>query len=257
MTVENIRFFEHDGLRFAYYEEGRGEPILLIHGFGSSARINWYETGWFSCLIEAGYRVIALDNRGHGDSDKSYNPSFYTPQLMASDAAKLLQHLELPKAHVMGYSMGARISAFMTLLYPTYVHSVVFGGLGIGMVTGAGSWEPVAEALLAEDVSTITNSRGLMFRRFADKNKSDKRALAACIMTSKQELTEYEISQIKQPSLVAVGSLDEISGEAKPLAALLPNGEALQIPNRNHMLAVGDKIYKKGVIDFLARFPII
>ncbi|MCL6230069.1 alpha/beta fold hydrolase [Bartonella bilalgolemii] len=256
MTAEEIRFFEHDGLRFAYREEGRGSPILLIHGFGSSAYMNWYATGWFRTLIEAGYRVIAFDNRGHGDSDKIYNPLFYTPQAMASDAVKLLQHLGLSKTHVMGYSMGARISAFMALLYPTYVHSVIFGGLGIGMVTGAGDWEPVAQALLEKDISAITNQRGLMFRKFAEQTKSNRRALAACIMTSKQELTEDEVYKIKQPALVAVGSLDEISGEAEPLAALLPHGEVLQIPGRDHMLAVGDKVYKKGVIDFLARHPI-
>ncbi|OPB31642.1 alpha/beta fold hydrolase [Bartonella sp. AR 15-3] len=256
MTAEEIRFFEHDGLRFAYREEGRGTPILLIHGFGSSAHMNWYVTGWFRILIEAGYRVIAFDNRGHGDSDKIYDPLFYTLQAMAGDAVKLLQHLGLSKTHVMGYSMGARISAFMALLYPTYVHSVIFGGLGIGMVTGSGDWEPVAQALLEKDISAITNQRGLMFRKFAEQTKSDRRALAACIMTSKQELTEDEVCKIKQPALVAVGSLDEISGEAEPLAALLPHGEALQIPGRDHMLAVGDKVYKKGVIDFLARHPI-
>ncbi|EJF77948.1 Putative non-heme bromoperoxidase BpoC [Candidatus Bartonella washoeensis] len=257
MTAEDTRFFEYDNLRFAYREEGQGEPILLIHGFGSSARVNWYATGWFRTLTEAGYRVIALDNRGHGDSVKSYDPSFYTPQAMANDAMRLLQHLELSKAHVMGYSMGARISAFMALLYPKYVHSVIFGGLGIGMVTGAGNWRPVAEALLAEDISTITNPRGLMFRKFADQTKSDRRALAACVITSKQELTASEVYKIKQPALVAVGSLDEIGGEAEPLAALLPHGQALTILGRDHMLAVGDKVYKKGVIDFLSRYPIV
>ncbi|MFT4346918.1 alpha/beta fold hydrolase [Bartonella ancashensis] len=257
MTTENIHFFEHSGFKFAYREEGEGEPVLLIHGFGSSAWINWCATGWFRTLTEAGYRVIAIDNRGHGDSEKSYDPLFYTPQAMASDSVKLLQHLKISKAHVMGYSMGARISAFMSLLYPEYVHSVVFGGLGIGMVTGAGNWEPVAEALLAKDVSTITNPRGLMFRKFADQTKSDKRALAACVVKSKQELAEEDVRKIKQPALVAVGSLDDIGGEAEPLAALLPNGKALQIPNRDHMLAVGDKIYKKGVVDFFSHYPIL
>ncbi|WP_019223303.1 alpha/beta fold hydrolase [Bartonella rattaustraliani] len=257
MTAEEIRFFEYDGLRFAYREEGQGAAVLLIHGFGSSARVNWYATGWFGILTQAGYRVIAFDNRGHGDSIKSYDPAFYTPQAMASDAMKLLEHLGVSRAHVMGYSMGARISAFMALSYPTYVHSVIFGGLGIGMVTGAGNWKPVAEALLAEDISTITNPRGLMFRKFADQTKSDKRALAACVVTSKQELTASEVYKIKQPALVAVGSLDEIGGEAEPLAALLPYGEALSIPGRDHMLAVGDKVYKKGVIDFLSRYPLM
>lgn len=253
MRAEDVQFFEHDGFRLAYREEGQGEPVLLIHGFASSAYINWYATGWFRFLNEAGYRVIAIDNRGHGDSDKSHDASFYTPEAMAGDAVALLDHLGLSKAHIMGYSMGARISAFISFMFPTYVHDVVFGGLGIGMVTGAGNWEPVAEALLATDVSEIKNSRGLMFREFADKTKSDKKALAACVITSKKELTVEQVRSIKQPVLVAVGSLDTIGGEASPLAALLPDGEALVIPNRDHMLAVGDKVYKKGVLDFLTR----
>lgn len=256
MSAEDVQYFNHDGFRLAYREEGQGDPILLIHGFGSSSNVNWYAPGWFRVLNDAGYRVIAIDNRGHGFSDKSHDPAVYTPEAMAGDAVALLDHLGIKKAQVMGYSMGARISAYMCMLHGSYVNSVVFGGLGIGMVVGAGNWEPVAEALLAEDLSKITNPRGLMFRNFADRTKSDKKALAACVITSKKELTAAEVHTIQQPALVAVGSLDEISGDAQSLAALLPRGEALVIPDRDHMLAVGDVVYKKGVIDFLARHPI-
>jgi len=197
--------------------------------------------------------VIALDNRGHGLSSKSYDPAHYTPEAMADDAAALLVHLGLSGAHVMGYSMGARIAAFMALRHPTHVLSAFFGGLGISMVTGAGHWEPVAQALLADDEAQIVDKRGLMFRKFADRTGSDRRALAACVMTSKKELTADEVGRIHQPALVAVGSRDEIGGAPQPLAALLPKGEALLIEGRDHMLAVGDKIYKQGVLDFLAR----
>lgn len=256
MDADRVRYFDHDGFHLAFYEEGKGAPILLIHGFASSAYVNWVATGWFRTLVEAGYRVIAIDNRGHGNSDKSYKQEDYTPEVMASDAIALLDHLGIEKAHVMGYSMGARISAFMALAAPQREQSLIFGGLGIGMVTGAGHWEPVAQALLAEDPETITDPRGLMFRKFADKTKSDRRALAACVIASKKELTAQEVFQIKQPTLVAVGSHDEIGGDARALAALLPNGEALVIPDRDHMLSVGDKVYKKGALDFLARHPI-
>jgi len=250
-----MEFFNHDGFRLAFQEEGQGAPVLLIHGFASSSRINWVSPGWFKTLTEAGYRVIAIDNRGHGNSDKSYDPAVYTPELMADDAAALLSHLGLEKAHVMGYSMGARISAYMALRHPHRVYTAVFGGLGIGMVTGAGDWQSVQKALLADDPATINDARGLMFRKFADNAKSDRKALAACVMTSKKELTAEEISRIKQPVLVAVGTRDEIAGEPQPLAALLPNGESLVIPDRDHMLAVGDKTYKNGVMKFLERHP--
>jgi pimeloyl-ACP methyl ester carboxylesterase len=255
MTPE-IRTFEHDNRRLAYREAGEGDPVLLIHGFASSSYVNWVSPGWFETLTEAGYRVIAIDNRGHGQSDKSHEPADYTPSLMAGDAAALLDYLGIETAHVMGYSMGARIAAFMALEHPAKVHSLVFGGLGIGMVTGAGNWEPIHEALLAEDPATITHPRGLMFRKFADQTKSDRLALAACVLTSKEELSAEEVGRITQPTLVAVGTKDDIGGNPQELAALLPHGMALDIPGRDHMLAVGDKVFKRAVLEFLRENPI-
>lgn len=256
MTALDVKYFEHDGLKLAYREAGHGDPILLIHGFASSSVVNWVSPGWFRVLTEAGYRVIAIDNRGHGLSDKPHDREAYYPDMMASDASALLDHLGIKKAHVMGYSMGARISAFLALQQPEKVHTVVFGGLGIGMVTGAGDWEPIGEALLAEDPETVTNPRGKMFRKFADQTKSDRFALAACVITSKELVPAQDISRIFQPALVAVGTTDDIAGSAQDLADLLPNGEALDITGRDHMLAVGDKIYKNGVIEFLERHPL-
>lgn len=256
MTALDVKYFEHDGLKLAYREAGHGDPILLIHGFASSSVVNWVSPGWFRVLTEAGYRVIAIDNRGHGLSDKPHDREAYYPDMMASDAGALLDHLGIKKAHVMGYSMGARISAFLALQQPEKVHTVVFGGLGIGMVTGAGDWEPIGEALLAEDPETVTNPRGKMFRKFADQTKSDRFALAACVITSKELVPAQNISRIFQPALVAVGTTDDIAGSAQDLADLLPNGEALDITGRDHMLAVGDKIYKNGVIEFLERHPL-
>ncbi|GAB1582263.1 alpha/beta fold hydrolase [Phyllobacterium phragmitis] len=256
MNTPEIRTFQHDGLRLAYREQGEGDPVLLIHGFASSSYVNWVSPGWFQTLTEAGYRVIAIDDRGHGQSEKSHEPADYTPSLMAGDAAALLDHLGIGKAHVMGYSMGARIAAFMALEHPSHVHSLVFGGLGIGMVTGAGDWEPIHEALLAEDPASITHPRGLMFRKFADQTKSDRLALAACVLTSKETLSAEAIGRITQPTLVAVGTKDDIGGSPHDLARLLPNGRSLDIPDRDHMLAVGDKVFKRAVLEFLREHPI-
>lgn len=256
MNTPEIRTFQHDGLRLAYREQGEGDPVLLIHGFASSSYVNWVSPGWFQTLTEAGYRVIAIDDRGHGQSEKSHEPADYTPSLMAGDAVALLDHLGIGKAHVMGYSMGARIAAFMALEHPSHVHSLIFGGLGIGMVTGAGDWGPIHEALLAEDPATITHPRGLMFRKFADQTKSDRLALAACVLTSKETLSAEAIGRITQPTLVAVGTKDDIGGSPHDLAKLLPNGRSLDIPDRDHMLAVGDKVFKRAVLEFLREHPI-
>src|SRR5690606_7408376 len=136
-------------------------------GFASSSLVNWVSPGWFRTLTEAGYRVIAIDNRGHGFSAKSHNADDYTPSAMAGDAAALLDHLGIEKAHVMGYSMGARISAFLTIEHPDKIATLILGGLGYGMVDGVGDWDPIADALVAPDPEAITHPRGKMFRTFA------------------------------------------------------------------------------------------
>lgn len=251
VNVNEVRYFEHDGLKLAFRDEGQGEPILLIHGFASSGMFNWLNPGWFKTLLEAGYRVIAIDNRGHGRSDKPHDRERYYPSMMAADAVALLDHLNISKAHIMGYSMGARISAFIALNDPQRVQSLVFGGLGIGMVTGAGDWDPIHDALLAEDVDSISNARGLMFRKFADQTKSDRVALAACVITSKELITAQSMAQITQPVLVAVGTKDDIAGDAQQLADLMLDARAFEIAGRDHMLAVGDKTYKAAVLEFV------
>lgn len=255
-----MQYFSHDGFHLAFIDReavsAPGEPVLLIHGFASSHMVNWVSPGWVKTLTEAGYRAIALDNRGHGASTKSRDREDYHVPKMAADAAALLDHLGIGRAHVMGYSMGARISAFLALGFPDKVASLVFGGLGIGMVEGVGDWDPIADALLVADPKTITHPRGRAFRAFADQTKSDREALAACIATSRTELTPEDMARITQPTLVAVGTRDDIGGQAAPLAALMPNAEAFAIEGRDHMLAVGDRSFKAKVVEFLRAHPL-
>ncbi|ODN69528.1 alpha/beta fold hydrolase [Methylobrevis pamukkalensis] len=247
--------FTHQGIDLSYLDEGEGDPVLLIHGFASNKMINWSYTGWVTTLTKAGYRAIALDNRGHGESTKLYDPEAYSSETMAEDARALLDHLGIQRADVMGYSMGARIAAFLCLNHQERVRSVVFGGLGIGMVTGVGGSAPIVEALEAASLDEVTDPVGRTFRAFADQTKSDRMALAACMRAMRKKLAPEQVGSIQRPALVAVGSKDEVAGSAAELAALLPNGRALDITGRDHMLAVGDKIYKAGVLEFLAARP--
>lgn len=251
-----MQFFSHDGFRLAYLDEGEGEPILLLHGFGSSLSVNWVNPGWVKTLREARYRVIAFDHRGHGRSSKSYVAADYAPSKMAGDAVALLDHLGIGRAHVLGYSMGARVAAFAALEHADRVATLILGGLGIGMVEGVGDWDPIADALMAQDPASIADPRGRMFRAFADQTKSDRRALAACITTSRQDLSRDQVARIVQPTLVAVGTKDEIGGPAAPLAALLPHGEAFDIAGRDHMLSVGDRSFKARALEFLKEHPL-
>lgn len=260
MTETALQFFRHEGFDLAYLDRppasGRGEPVLMIHGFASSHYVNWVAPGWFKTLNDAGYRAIALDNRGHGASSRSYDGPDYTPVRMAGDAAALLAHLGIGRAHVMGYSMGARVSAFLALSDPARVATLVLGGLGIGLVDGVGGWDPIAAALLAADPAAIAHERGRTFRAFADQTRSDRRALAACIIGSRDELSEDEVARIAQPTLIAVGTRDDIAGSPDELAALMPNAAAFHIEGRDHMLSVGDRTFKKRVLEFYAEHPL-
>ena len=244
--------FTHEGLELAYFDEGErdGPPTLLIHGFASSALVNWVQPGWLQTLVQAGRRVVAIDNRGHGSSAKPHDPEAYHPSLMAGDAAALLDHLGIFSADIMGYSMGARISAFLALEHGERVRSLVWGGLGIGLVHGVGDWDPIADALLAPSLDDVVHERGRMFRAFADKTGSDKQALAACISSNRVLVTEGQLAHITQPVLIAVGTKDDIAGSPHDLADLLPDARAIDIPNRDHMLAVGDRVFKAAVLEF-------
>ncbi len=255
-----MQTFLSDGVSLAYRDipaEGIDleEPILLIHGFASSHRINWVQPSWTTTLTQAGRRTIVFDNRGHGESEKLYDPDAYATPKMARDAAHLLDHLGVRRADVMGYSMGARIGAYLAREQPSRVRSLTLGGLGIHLVEGVGLPLGIADAMEAPSLDALTDPMQRMFRAFADQNRSDLKALAACIRGSRQTLTREQVGEIVCPALVAVGTADAVAGDARSLAALMPHGAALDIPDRDHNRAVGDKVYKQGVLEFLAVRP--
>ena len=250
--------FSSDGVDIAFIDaepQGRdlNKPILLIHGFASNHRMNWVGPRWVDTLSDAGRRVIAFDNRGHGQSEKLYAPADYHLDLMTRDAANLLAHLGVERADVMGYSMGARIASFLALAEPSLVRSLVLGGLGDRLVRDGGLPEAIAEALEAPSLDSLVDPTQRLFRGFAEQTKSDRAALAACVRGSRRSLTLEEAARINQPTLVAVGERDTLAGDPSKLVALLPRAEALRIPGRDHNLAVGDKAFKAGALDFLAR----
>jgi pimeloyl-ACP methyl ester carboxylesterase len=244
--------FLSDGLELSYLDEGQGRPVLLIHGFASNKSVNWTYPGWVETLTRSGRRVIALDNRGHGESAKSYEPGDYALPLMAEDARRLLDHLGVEKADVLGYSMGARIAALLALAHPERVRSLVLGGMGYGLVSGMANGEPIAAALEAPSLAEVSDPTGRAFRQFAEQTKGDLAALAACMRSVRQPLREDEVAKITVPTLIAVGSRDLIAGSPTALAALMPDAKVLEIPGRDHMVAVGDRVFKQGVVQFLS-----
>jgi pimeloyl-ACP methyl ester carboxylesterase len=247
--------FQRDGIEIAFLDEGAGEPAVLVHGFASNKEFNWIQPGWIATLVRAKRRAVALDDRGHGASTKFYDPVDYHSLRMAEDVIALLDHLRLERADVIGYSMGARITAFAALHFPDRVRAAVLGGLGYHLVDNRGLFDGIAEALEAPSLTDVKEQKAKVFRAFAEQTKSDLMALAACIRGSRQTLSPEELAQIRVPVLVAVGTNDPIAGSAHALARLIPGASVLDIPGRDHMLAVGDRVFKEGVLNFLKHRP--
>ena len=244
--------FNSGGVEIAYETAGEGPPILLIHGIASNALVNWWDTGWVKTLTDAGRSVITIDNRGHGASEKLYDSALYPAAEMAEDARRLLDHLGIGQADVMGYSMAARVSAFLTIAHPDRVRRAVFAGLASRMITGVGGAEEIARALEAPTPDDVTDMGARGFRIFAEQTKSDLKALAACIRSSRERITVEELATIRFPVLVVAGEKDDVAGDVETLVKAIPGAVGVTLPNRNHMNAVGDRGYKDAVLAFLA-----
>mgnify|MGYP000291879397 CR=1 FL=1 len=244
--------FDSDGVTIDYLDEGEGPLVVLVHGFASNRVVNWVNTGWVKMLTDGGHRVVALDNRGHGRSEKLYDSAAYQTDRMAEDVVRLIDTLDAGKAVLMGYSMGARISAFAARAVPERFDAVVLSGLASNLVDGVRGAEAIAEALKAPSAGAVQNHAARAFRVFADQTGADRDALAACILASRQTLTEAEAGEIAVPVLVVAGDKDDIAGSADDLARLIPGARAVTLPGRDHMTAVGDKGHKAAVVEFLA-----
>lgn len=247
--------FHNGAVEIAYLDEGEGDPIVLVHGFASSKNVNWVYPTWVSELKKNGRRVVALDNRGHGESEKLYDPAQYTIPVMAGDVVALMDHLGIARADIMGYSLGSRMTAWLALRAPERLRSAILGGIGMVLIEGGGPGENVARALEAPSLDEVTDPVGRTFRTFADQTRSDRRALAACMRGSRGLMSAADAAKISVPVLIAVGTTDEVAGSATGLAKIIAGSELLDIPNRDHMRAVGDRVYKAGVADFLSRRP--
>lgn len=246
-----MQTFLSDGVEIAFEVEGEGAPILLIHGFASNVRVNWMSTGWIRFLAERGRKVIAIDNRGHGQSAKPHDPARYGATEMAEDARRLIERLGYDSMDVMGYSMGARIAAFLAIRHPERVRRLVLAGLAENMILGLGGSETIAAALEADSIEEVGDADALAFRKFAEQTGSDLLALAACMRSARQRITREDLARIHAPVLVVAGGADPIAGAVEPLVAAIPGARGLTLPGKDHMKAVGDPAYKRAVAEFL------
>jgi pimeloyl-ACP methyl ester carboxylesterase len=248
-----------DGTALAFERHGplqetERPAIVLVHGFGSSRMQNWKSTGWYGGLTEAGFSIVAMDCRGHGDSGKPHDPSAYDHDRMADDVIAVMDGCGLAGALVLGYSMGGFIGLRLLAAHPTRVIKLAIAGVGEnylkGSITSPEARAALADALLTQDKDSITDPRAKMFRAFADQPGKDRLALAACMRAMSPHLPLETLSRLQKPILVVDGSEDETAGAAEPLAKAFPDGRAVTIPGRDHMSAVGDKHTRQAVIAF-------
>ena len=242
--------FDSDGISLHYEVHGPegGAPIVLVHGFASHYRLNWVGTRWQETLTGAGFRVIGLDCRGHGDSDKPHDPRAYETPVMAADVRRLLDHLGIESAHYLGFSMGARIGIQCVLDFPSRLGKVVLGGVGVeGALAQAQS---IARALRG---GVPENPVAKTFYEFARaRPHNDLEALADCIEALSPPFDLALLKAVKTPILLVVGSKDELVSGAEELVELMPTAKLVIVPGRDHLGTVPAREFKEAALELLS-----
>ena len=242
--------FDSDGTRLHYEIHGPegGTPIVLVHGFASDYRLNWVGTRWQETLTTNDFRVIGLDCRGHGESDKPHDEAAYSVETMTGDVVRLLDHIEVPQAAYLGYSMGARIGLEVILDHPDRVTRAVLGGIGAaGAIDRA---DQIARALRAREPTDDPVAQ--TFFRFASARPgNDLIALAACIRGLRPERDLGRLAGISTPILIVVGDHDQIARGAPELIEEIPSARLVTIAGRDHMSTVPAREFKQAAVQFL------
>ncbi len=258
-------YFDSDGVKIHYVTEGEGEPVILIHGFTASIPVQWQLPGIFSKLAKD-YQVIALDNRGHGRSDKPHDPQQYGAE-MVEDVIRLMDHLKIERAHVVGYSMGGFMTGYLVSKYPDRVITATLGGAGWAQAD-APELDFIDE--LAESLESGKGIRPLIERLTpADRPKpteeqlkainqmlmltNDPKALAACIRGMKGlAVAEESLKANEVPTLAIIGEIDPLKTGVDEMEKRMANLTVIVIDGADHMTAFGNPKFIAGLKDFLA-----
>jgi pimeloyl-ACP methyl ester carboxylesterase len=243
--------FSSGGLTLAYDDIGTGRPVVLLHGFASNRGEMWRRLGWYGAFERKGYRVVAPDLRGHGESAKPHEPEAYARAAMVGDVFALMDHLEIARADLMGYSMGARLALAAALAHPGRIDHLILGGVGGRIFEHSGSAGLLADAMLADDPNSISEPLVRSFRQFADEQGEDRLALAACVRAPGEAITREALIHLNVPTLVVAGSRDALAGRADELAEAIAGAQAVTLPACDHFSAIPHALFKASVFDFL------
>jgi pimeloyl-ACP methyl ester carboxylesterase len=244
--------FTSDGLSLAYDDFGPRDArktVVLVHGFSSNRYENWKRVGWYDAIERKGMRGLAFDNRGHGESAKPHDPALYSRVAMARDVFALMDHAGVERAHLLGFSMGSYISLTAALEDSGRIDHLVVGGVG------AKVFEPrtdnaMAEAMEADSPDSIADPMMRSFRHFADEQKEDRLALAACSRGPRTPFTPDALLAIRRPTLVVAGARDQLAGSPQGLAQAIPGAKAVTLPGCDHFSAIAHALFKASVFDF-------
>jgi pimeloyl-ACP methyl ester carboxylesterase len=237
-----------DGAALAYRETGEGRPLVLIHGYFSTAVVNWVRYGHAAMIAARGHRVIMPDLRGHGDSAKPHDASAYPPDVLADDGFALVEQLGLTDYDLGGYSLGGRTAVRMLVRGATPGRAIV-GGMGSeGIVHAVGRGAHFRRILT--DLGTFERgSAEWMAEAFLKTVGGDPPALLHVLDTFVDTPREA-LARIAMPTLVVAGAEDHDNGSAEALAAALPDGRYAALPG-NHMSAVTRPELGAAIADFL------
>jgi pimeloyl-ACP methyl ester carboxylesterase len=262
--AEAVRRFDVDGLRLRYLDEGSGTAVVLVHGFGSSIEHNWVRPGIVERLTEAGYRVLALDVRGHGGSEKPHDPTRYG-EAEVLDILRLLDHVGVERAHLVGYSRGAMLAHHALDRFPERFITVTLGGYG-SRGDGSGPIEALPRDLVADSLEA--GSLGPIIRALTPPGEppssrlvavangvisatNDMHALAAAFRAEPRPIPPARLRANPRPTLVLVGELDPFLEDAAAMAKLMAGARLQVVPGAAHRDAPGTPDFAEALVGFL------
>ncbi len=250
-------FVTSDGYKIYWQAAGEGQPLMLVHGWGSDLASNWVDTGWVAALTPH-RRVFMIDVRGHGRSDKPLALEPYSYAAMSRDVLHTMDALDIPQCDFMGYSMGAFMGAYLLGHHPDRFTSFVLGGIGDETEDSAAQGAVIAAALREPDATTLGRSGARQVRAFVESNPLN--ALEPLAYSAQKMWPEGyplkvggpNVARAANPVLIVNGSKDfPYVSSADAVAATLANARHVQIPECDHLSTVTDARFEEVVIAFL------